>query len=156
MKHVVIDTYILVAALWNQDGVPAHIVRMVLTQQLTICYDYRIFEEYADVLRRQNLADIHDLLDGLKNGAISIAAKPADIAFSDETDRKFYEVAKECGAILITGNGRHYPDEPFIMTARAFLAYLSSNSRSTSAICPSAKDSGTYGWPQTGHAGSSF
>jgi hypothetical protein len=34
----------------------------------------------------------------------------------------FYEAAKECGAILITGNIRHYPAEPFIKTAAEFLA----------------------------------
>ena len=41
--------------------------------------------------------------------------------FNDEDDRSYYEVAKLCNAILITGNKRHFPDEPFIMTPAEFL-----------------------------------
>jgi hypothetical protein len=39
----------------------------------------------------------------------------------DETDRKFYDTAKAAGAMLITGNTKHYPDEPFILTPAAFI-----------------------------------
>jgi hypothetical protein len=40
----------------------------------------------------------------------------------DETDRKFYDVASACGALLITGNLKHYPSEPFIISPAGFLA----------------------------------
>jgi hypothetical protein len=39
----------------------------------------------------------------------------------DETDRKFYDVAKATDAILITGNTKHYPNEPFVLTPAAFV-----------------------------------
>jgi len=43
---------------------------------------------------------------------------------TDETDRVFYDTAKASGAILITGNIRHYPAMPFIMTPADFLGTL--------------------------------
>jgi predicted nucleic acid-binding protein len=39
----------------------------------------------------------------------------------DETDRKFYDTAKSSSATLITGNMKHYPAEPFIMTPADFI-----------------------------------
>jgi len=36
-------------------------------------------------------------------------------------DRKFYDVAKASHACLITGNIRHFPKEPFILTPAGFL-----------------------------------
>jgi predicted nucleic acid-binding protein len=44
----------------------------------------------------------------------------------DEDDRIFYDTAKEGDAILITGNFRHYPNEPFIMKPSAFWALIKS------------------------------
>jgi hypothetical protein len=38
-----------------------------------------------------------------------------------QTDRKFYDVAKATDAILITGNTKHYPNEPFVLTPAAFV-----------------------------------
>ena len=44
-----------------------------------------------------------------------------DIPFEwDETDKKFYEVAKFCRAVLITGNLQHYPLDADIMNAADF------------------------------------
>jgi len=38
------------------------------------------------------------------------------LSFNDESDRVFYEVAKSAGAYLVTGNAKHFPDEPFIIS----------------------------------------
>ncbi|MDR0381522.1 MAG: putative toxin-antitoxin system toxin component, PIN family [Oscillospiraceae bacterium] len=125
MTRVVLDTNILVSALWSADGKPAGIVREVLTGRLAVCYDHRMMEEYTAVLSRPKFrfapSDIRDLLSGIKTGGLSVVAPKTEVAFTDETDRKFYEVAKFCGAVLVTGNRRHYPDEPSVMTAAAFL-----------------------------------
>ena len=39
----------------------------------------------------------------------------------DEDDRVFYDIAKIAGAYLITGNLKHYPSKPFILTPSVFL-----------------------------------
>ena len=42
-------------------------------------------------------------------------------AFIDEADKKFYEVAKHCGTVLVTGNLKHFPSDPQIVNAATFL-----------------------------------
>jgi hypothetical protein len=42
-------------------------------------------------------------------------------AMIDENDRVFYGAAKSAGAYLITGNFRHYFQEPFVLTPAEFL-----------------------------------
>ena len=44
----------------------------------------------------------------------------ADV-FLDEADKKFYEVAKFCGAVLVTGNLKHFPKDPLVMSVTDFL-----------------------------------
>ena len=46
-----------------------------------------------------------------------------NIPFADEDDRKFYEVAKQVNAKLITGNLKHFPEDPLVTTAADFLAW---------------------------------
>jgi len=125
MNRIVLDTNILVSALWSKHGNPATIVRRVLEGDLTMCYDSRIMAEYIDVLHRPEFpfetSDIHGLLDGIKQRGLSVVVPKIEIAFVDDDDRMFYEVAVFCKATLITGNTRHYPEKPFIMTTTEFL-----------------------------------
>ena len=48
------------------------------------------------------------------------------IPLPDESDRIFYDTAKDSGAILVTGNIKHYRDESFIMTPADFMTLLDS------------------------------
>ena len=125
MTLVVLDTNILVSSLWSNNGAPARVVQKVLEKQVTICHDYRIINEYKQVLTRPKFgfdpSDIRDLLDFIQRSGLSIIAEPIDVFFADESDRKFYEVAKTMGALLITGNTKHYPNEPFIITPANFI-----------------------------------
>ena len=49
---VVIDTNILVSALWSKNGAPARILSLIISGGLIPCYDYRILNEYKEVLIR--------------------------------------------------------------------------------------------------------
>jgi predicted nucleic acid-binding protein len=40
---------------------------------------------------------------------------------ADEDDRVFYDTAKQSDSFLITGNKKHYPIEPFILSPAEFL-----------------------------------
>jgi len=127
----VLDTNVLISALWCKNGKPASIVQKVLAQELSLCYDYRIMNEYVDVLNRDKFifipSEIEDILSALETFGLSVIVErnatltDSNIVFIDEDDRAFYEVAKYCNASLITGNKRHYPDEPIIMTPAEFL-----------------------------------
>ncbi len=122
---VVIDTNILVSSLWSKSGTPAKIMSLVISGRLIPCYDYRILCEYKEVLSRPKFkfspSEINALLDFIKHSGRSIIAEPLDTEFADEGDKKFYEVAKQCNATLITGNIKHFPGDEFIMTANDFL-----------------------------------
>jgi len=122
---IVVDTNILVSAFWSRNGNPAKIVGFIQNRTLTPCYDYRILEEYAEVLSREKFGfdewEIEDFLAQIKHDGMSIVASTIDLSFVDESDRKFYEVAKHCGARLITGNIRHYPSDNIAILPADFL-----------------------------------
>ena len=121
----VVDTNILVSAFWSKNGNPAKIIGLIQNGVIAPCYDYRILKEYREVLSRANFGfcewEIIDFLSQIKHDGISIVAEPVDISFIDDSDKIFYEVAKYCGAVLITGNIKHFPKESFIMTPADFL-----------------------------------
>lgn len=122
---VVIDTNIMVSALWSKNGAPARVVGLILSGHLIPCYDYRIMLEYRQVLQRPKFqfrpAEINALLDWFKQVGRSVVPTPVDAPFVDEADRKFYEVAKYCGAVLITGNLKHFPNDDMVMSVSSFL-----------------------------------
>jgi uncharacterized protein len=122
---VVIDTNVLVSAIWSKDGAPAQVISLILNDVITPCYDYRITQEYREVLERPKFgfsrSEIHSLLDWFESIGPSIVAPPCDSPFVDESDRKFYEVAKFCHAKLITGNLKHFPKDPDVLSVAEFL-----------------------------------
>lgn len=128
MLRVVVDTNIIVSALMSPNGNPAKIVDMATDQKLRICYSPEILAEYIDVLNRPhfnfNDEDCDDFIQGVKRFGLLSQPPASDIPMSDEDDRCFYDVAKSCEAILITGNTKHYPIEPFIVTPAEFLALI--------------------------------
>ncbi|MDR2131788.1 MAG: putative toxin-antitoxin system toxin component, PIN family [Clostridiales Family XIII bacterium] len=126
MTRVVLDTNILVSALWSKDGNAAKILNMFIRDELLLFYDARILTEYKEVLSRSKFAfgraKVGILINKIRDDGIAVVAAPCDLDFADEEDKKFYEVAKEYGAFLITGNLRHYPHEGFIKSASQFLS----------------------------------
>ena len=121
---VVIDTNILVSALWSKNGAPAQLLSLVINGRLIPCYDHRIINEYRDVLKRPKFkfseSEISFLLDWITDNGYSVVAEPVDTEFIDESDKKFYEVAKFCGAKLITGNIEHFPEDETVITVSEF------------------------------------
>lgn len=125
---IVIDTNVLVSALWSKNSNPARLLYLVFEGALKPCYDYRILEEYQEVLKRPKFkfsdSDIQNLLEGIKIMGMSVVAEPISTLFEDEEDKKFYEVAKFCNAKLITGNLKHFPKENCILSVSEFLESL--------------------------------
>jgi putative PIN family toxin of toxin-antitoxin system len=116
---VVVDTNIVVSAFWSRNGNPAKIIGLIQNNIITPCYDYRILEEYENVLLRKKFRfekwEVNDFLAQIKHDGLSVVVKPLSVNFPDESDKMFYEVAKHCNAILITGNVKHFPSDDFIM-----------------------------------------
>ena len=124
--NIVLDTNVLVSAAWSPSRNAAEILNAVFRRQFTACYDGRILEEYDRVLHYPKLKfkewEIAAVLEPLIKNGLSVAALPMpEGSFErDESDRKFYEVARFCGAVLVTGSLAHFPDEPDILSPAEF------------------------------------
>jgi putative PIN family toxin of toxin-antitoxin system len=117
---IVLDTNVLVSALMNVNGIPAKILASILNGKIQLLYDNRIIFEYVDVLSRKefgfSLEIINAMIDYFKHSGEFINAEYINIKFSDETDKKFYEVYKSGEArYLVTGNIKHFPKEDAIV-----------------------------------------
>ncbi|GHS92700.1 hypothetical protein FACS1894139_04530 [Planctomycetales bacterium] len=89
-------------------------------------YCQRMFVEYERVLSypKFNFAAerIYVTLQKITSFGIKIESPTAStFKMDDPTDRIFYDTAKYCNAILITGNLKHYPRESFVMNPNDFL-----------------------------------
>ncbi|MDR2591372.1 MAG: putative toxin-antitoxin system toxin component, PIN family [Chitinispirillales bacterium] len=124
--NVVVDTNVIVSALINANGVPARVLSLVLGGSIRILYDNRIIFEYVEVLSMNKFGfsknAINSVIVYIKHSGEFINSEPIKRPFSDESDKKFYEVYKSAPAqYLITGNLKHYPQEDAIVSPRDFL-----------------------------------
>ena len=130
--NVVLDTNIIVSAALSPGRNASDILLAAITGRFALYYDYRIAEEYYKVMHYPKFGfeewEIDAILDPLLKHGIPIHAETIQgIQFTDESDRKFYEVAKTIGAILVTGNLKHYPADGTALSPSDFLALLASN-----------------------------
>jgi putative PIN family toxin of toxin-antitoxin system len=123
----VLDTNVLVSGALTPEGKPATLLRLILSQKLTLCYDQRILTEYREVLSRPKFGFdkslIADLLTGLTSEGLAVLAVPVKADLPDESDRPFLEVAETADAALITGNLKHFPDIARAISPAEFLDY---------------------------------
>lgn len=119
---LVLDTNVLVSALINPNGKPASILRRFVMGEFQLFLDERILFEYQEVLNRPKFkfepVRVAFTLNYIRSHARFIIAPEIDIPFADEKDKMFFEVAKFTGAILVTGNIKHYPDDPIVKTVQ--------------------------------------
>ena len=131
MIQLVLDTNVLVSALWSKDGNPAKIAHSIPYRKIVPCFCAEILNEYNIVLSRPKFGfpqgQINALLDNIKKYGKICNVSKSIMSFTDESDRIFYDAARESKSILVTGNIIHFPTEPFIMTPAEFLAKISLN-----------------------------
>ena len=123
--NAVIDTNILVSALWKPSGNAYIIVSNVISGRIRPCYDSRIMDEYRDVLMRPKFKfsslQVDALLDVFVFNGIYVVPAPLPLAdVRDEDDLAFYEVAKYCEVPLVSGNLKHFPADPILMSPADF------------------------------------
>ena len=125
LPRIVLDTNVLVSALLSPGGNPAKIYRMFFTGAVVLVYSESIMMEYMDVLYRPNLRisneDADKVLDAIRLHGELVEPTQSTIALTDEDDRIFYDAAEIADAFLVTGNLRHYPNEPRILSPAEFL-----------------------------------
>ncbi len=130
--YAVIDTNVLVSALFSISGTsnPSIIIRKIIDGVITPLYNEDILAEYEEVLNRDKFpfrkADIDWLISAFLDYGISLGRTAiSDEIFIDKDDIVFYEVAlsKE-DSFLVTGNIRHFPKKPFIVTPAEMLTII--------------------------------
>ena len=100
-------------------------------------YSNDMMREYEEVLHRSKFhfspERVEKLLSGIKSRGILLDAAKIDMEFIDQNDIVFYEVVMEKRktdeAWLVTGNIRHFPNEPFIVTPREMLDIIEGNGK---------------------------
>lgn len=127
MKYfAVIDTNVLVSAVLKQKSVPGSIIELAFDGPITPVLNEDIEAEYRKVLLRPkfHLTEdiVNDIIDTFHQRGLYIDSEAIDIDLPDPKDRVFYEVVmeerKDEDAYLVTGNIRHFPTAPFIVTPR--------------------------------------
>jgi putative PIN family toxin of toxin-antitoxin system len=108
-------------------GNSAKICDMFTNRSLDLVVSEGILDEYEDVLYRRprlklSIAKVDNLLGAIWQNAEIIYPVVSLDTMPDETDRVFYDTAKTAGVYLITGNTKHFPQEPFILTPAEFAA----------------------------------
>ena len=127
--YVVIDTNVLVSAMLKWESVPGNVVSLAFDGPIIPVLNQQILKEYREVLLRPKFHFPPDVVDTviaeLMRRGIVVDAEHMDIDLPDPKDRVFYEVVmevrKDDDAMLVTGNLRHFPEQPFVVTPRQLL-----------------------------------
>ena len=130
--YAVIDTNVLASAALKWKSVPGSIINLAFNDVIIPLVNKEILDEYRSVLLRPkfHLTEeiVHDIIDELISHALDISEEHLDIDLPDPKDRVFYEVTmqarKDDDAYLVTGNIKHFPTKPFIVTPRQMLEII--------------------------------
>jgi len=134
MILAVIDTNVLVSALWTDNPLAATriVLDLLASKKITPLYCEDIIVEYRDVLSRPKFQfdrqDVKNLINFIVETGVDTARTSYDGIMPDEDDRVFYEISlsrKE--SFLVTGNLKHFPKTPQVVTPAEFLEQVISS-----------------------------
>ena len=128
--YAVFDTNVLVSSLMSKrdDSPTVVLLDYVLDDKIVLLYNNEIIAEYDEVLRREKFdfpeERVDAVLEMVKSG-MCLEPTPSEAFFPDPDDAVFYEVAlsKE-GSFLVTGNQKHFPVSPIVVTPAEMLQIL--------------------------------
>ena len=131
--YAVIDTNVLVSSLLSRkaDAATVRVVARALEGDIVPVYSTEVMAEYREVLSRPKFRfppeTVDYLLRAVERFGVLVEPTPTGTVLPDMSDVPFYEVAMETrseGSWLVTGNGRHFPNAPFVVTPREMLDIL--------------------------------
>lgn len=130
--YAVIDTNVLVSALFSVDGLsnPAIVIESILDGLIIPIYNDDIIEEYKDLLSRKKFNFPTNAINGIISIFINFGIHVDRILIShdqfiDEDDVVFYEVKMNIeDSYLVTGNIRHFPKDPSVVTPKQMVEIL--------------------------------
>ncbi len=125
--RIVLDTNVLISGLLTPKGFPSSVLTLLMLDKLHLLIDNRIFLEYKEVLQRRKFVFapgvISSILSFIITDSTFLLSEPLAVELPDSDDLPFYEVLISAKAdYLITGNKKHFPDHPCIVTPKEFLS----------------------------------
>ena len=131
--YAVIDTNVIVSALLKWNSVPGVVLQAVFNGFVIPVYNDEILNEYRNVLNRPKFGFSSELISetisqieslGVMENALEAVAE----AMPDPKDIVFYSIALSHGKTaethLVTGNVKHFPANPIVVTPRQMLDIL--------------------------------
>ena len=115
---VVIDTNVLISALLSKhnDAATVRVLNAVFDGKIIPVFNEEILSEYDNVL-----------LDAIKTYGVFTKQLITGEILPDPKDLVFYEVVmakRDENAYLVTGNGKHFPKKPFVVTPNELLSII--------------------------------
>lgn len=123
--YAVIDTNVIVSSYFSKDGTsnPSIVVSSIFYNKIIPLYNEEIISEYRDVLYRTKFQFSSQLIENFIDTIIKLGIKIEgsvdinDENFPDPKDIMFYQVRMGMEtSYLVTGNTRHFPVKPFVVT----------------------------------------
>ena len=131
MIYAVIDTNVLVSALLSRfnNTSTVRLLQLLILGEITPIYSDEILEEYQSVLTRSKFGFpdslINETLDVIRRFGINSSRQETDEQLPDPKDVVFYEVALSVeDSFLVTGNIKHFPKKPFVVTPAEMLQII--------------------------------
>ena len=129
--YAVIDTNVLVSALFakHPDSAPVQILECLFDREIIPMYNDKILAEYNEVLRRPKFPFPEDAVvcavNAIIEAGIDSERVPVEETVKDPKDVVFLEVAMSReDSFLVTGNTKHFPIIPRVVTPNEFLDIL--------------------------------
>ncbi|MGM9957634.1 MAG: putative toxin-antitoxin system toxin component, PIN family [Erysipelotrichaceae bacterium] len=133
LYYAVVDTNVLVSAMLKIQSIPWQIANEALLGDLIPLLSDEILAEYREVLARPkfkfNQDNVEMLIEGIIDRGIFMDAVPIDELLPDPKDIVFYGVVmggrtQLDEAYLVTGNIKHFPVKPYIVTPKEMLEIM--------------------------------
>ena len=115
MIRVVLDTNVLISALIQPQGPPAHVLLLTIASPAArLCVSGEVYAEYEEVIRRPRFkrseSEIAETLRAIREMGVWVKPSNKVRACVDPDDDIFLECAQAAAAhYLVTGNRKHFP-----------------------------------------------
>ncbi|MGI5173910.1 putative toxin-antitoxin system toxin component, PIN family [Treponema sp. OMZ 840] len=130
--YAVIDTNVLVSAFLKADSIPRILIDYMYAGKIIPVYNDEIISEYTAVLHRPKFCfpakAVTIAVNKIKEIGLHIDAAVVTESIPDPKDIVFYAVTmnagKDAAVYLVTGNIKHFPAKPFVVTPRQMVDIL--------------------------------
>lgn len=127
--YAVLDTNVLVSAMLKPESVPSWIMMEALEGSIIPLLNQEIISEFREVLKRRkfkfDMAAVDMLIESIIERGIFLNAAVVEEEMPDSKDVVFYQIVMEgrktSDAYLVTGNLKHFPERPFIVTPKEMM-----------------------------------